>query len=299
MSKDWESIFKSWSVGPSKTETERAENAERMIKEAIRNSDSLKERNIKVFIQGSYRNRVNVKQESDVDIGVLCYDTMFVDSLDNNLRMEVRKSFPNASYKYSEFKDDLEDSLINKFGRESVKRGDKAFDIKANSYRIDADAAAFFEHRRYTSKINYLSGVELRTEGINQSRIINWPEQHYDNGISKNKITGKKYKRVVRIIKNLSNEMEKAGYTSAKKVPGFLIECMVWNIPNSRFDYSTYKSIIRACLVYLYNNTNDDNKCSEWREVSELKYLFGPSQSWTRRDAHQFISDAWNYVGYE
>lgn len=74
MSRDWESIFSRWAQGPSQTEQERAENAERQIRQAIQNSSKLQSRNIKVITQGSYRNRVNVRKDSDVDIGVICYD---------------------------------------------------------------------------------------------------------------------------------------------------------------------------------------------------------------------------------
>lgn len=299
MSRDWESTFTTWSKGPSKTETDRVENAERQIKEAINNSDLLKHRNIKVFTQGSYRNRVNVKQNSDVDIGVLCYDTMFIESFDENVKSEVLRSFSDAEYTYSKFKDELESTLVSRFGRDAVTRGNKAFDIKANSYRVEADVAAFFEHRRYTSKSNYISGVEMRPDSKEPFKVINWPEQHYNNAVGKNSDTAKKYKGVVRIIKNLSHEMALKGFESADIVPGFLIECMVWNVPNTHFQYSTYKTIVRECLAYLFNNTMDDNECSEWGEVSELKYLFRSSQAWSRKQSHSFISDAWDYVGYE
>ncbi len=75
--RDWESVFTTWSQGPSATEQGRAENAERQIRQAVQDSDKLKNRNIRVFTQGSYRNRVNVRRDSDVDIGVLCFDTCF------------------------------------------------------------------------------------------------------------------------------------------------------------------------------------------------------------------------------
>lgn len=86
MTKNWESTFASWAQGPSATEKERAENAERQIRKAIQTSDKLKNRNIKVFTQGSYRNRVNVKKDSDVDVGVLCYDTYFPEYPDDNVK---------------------------------------------------------------------------------------------------------------------------------------------------------------------------------------------------------------------
>jgi tRNA nucleotidyltransferase (CCA-adding enzyme) len=79
MSRDWEAVFTTWSKGPSDTENRRAENAERQIRQAIVSDHKLSSRNITVFTQGSYRNRVNVRKDSDVDIGILCFDNYFPD----------------------------------------------------------------------------------------------------------------------------------------------------------------------------------------------------------------------------
>lgn len=299
MTRDWETVFNKWSQGPSKTEQEKAENAERQIREAINSSKKLNSRNITVFTQGSYRNRVNVRKESDVDIGVLCFDTYFSEYLDENVKNIVEKKESDATYTYRMFKDELEEALVARFGGDSVIRGKKAFDIKENSYRVEADVAAFFEHRRYTNSTNYLSGVELIPDNNNPQRVKNWPEQHYTNAVSKNTETYRKFKRVVRVLKNLSNEMSNNGIEATIKTPSFLIECLVWNVPNEYFGNSTYISTIRAVLAYLFNNTLSDDKCSEWGEVSELKYLFCSSQPWTRQQAHGFIDAAWEYVGYQ
>ncbi len=71
MARDWESTFRSWAQPPGKTEQQRFENA---IRNAIDRSSRLKARRIKVFAQGSYRNRVTVRQDSDVNVGVMLYD---------------------------------------------------------------------------------------------------------------------------------------------------------------------------------------------------------------------------------
>lgn len=57
--------------------------------------------------------------------------------------------------------------------------------------------------------------------------------------------------------------------------------------------------MVRAVLAELYNSTLDDARCSEWGEVSELKYLFRPAQPWSRSGANTFLGAAWNYAGYE
>ena len=299
MSKDWESVFSTWSQGPSATEQERAENAERQIRQAIQASDKLKNRNIKVFTQGSYRNRVNVRQDSDVDIGVLCFDTYFSEYLDDNVKMKLAKSFVPATYEYATFKSELEEALVARFGRAAVTRGSKSFDIKANTYRVESDVAAFFEHRRYATATDYYSGVEMIPDDNDPPRVRNWPEQHYENGVSKNTATSRRYKRVVRVLKKLSNEMASNGIQSAKDTPSFLIESLVFNASNSCFEYQSFKPMVRHVLAELFNNTMSHENCSEWGEVNELKYLFWVSQPWNRESAHQFLSDAWDYIGYE
>ncbi|WP_024610329.1 nucleotidyltransferase [Pseudoalteromonas sp. TB64] len=299
MSRDWESVFTTWSQGPSKTEHERAENAERQIRQAIQASEKLKNRNIKVFTQGSYRNRVNVRQDSDVDVGVLCTDTYFPEYPDDNVRMELAKSFTPATYEYESFKNELEEALVARFGRVAVTRGSKAFDIKANTYRVESDVAAFFEHRRYVTSTYHYAGVEMIPDDYKPPSVKNWPDQHYQNGVAKNDATTRRYKRVVRILKKLSNEMASKEIKSAKDAPSFLIECLVFNASTSCFEYQTFIQMVRAVLAELFNNTLSDDKCSEWGEVSELKYLFRASQPWSRASAHQFLNDAWNYIGYE
>ncbi len=295
MARDWGSTFSNWAKPPGKTEQQRCENTERAIRNAISASEKLKNRNIKIFTQGSYRNNTNVKKDSDVDIGVLCYDTFFMELPEGYTREHF--NIDPATYGYSTFKDEVGEALIKYFGSDFVKRGNKAFNIRENTYHVDADVAPFFEHRRYSTDGTYISGVELHPD--NGGRVINWPEQHYNNGVSKNTITHKRFKSLVRIIKSLCNEMDDVGIKTAKPIPGFLNECLVWNVPNDAFGNDTYMKDVRACLAFLFNNTRKDEDCSEWGEVSELKYLFRSTQKWTRQQAHDFISDAWDYIGFE
>jgi predicted nucleotidyltransferase len=67
---NWNDRFSSWAQAPGTTEATRIENAITAIKKALA-ADPKVSSVTKVFVQGSYRNRVNVRQDSDVDIGVL------------------------------------------------------------------------------------------------------------------------------------------------------------------------------------------------------------------------------------
>ena len=292
----WEEKFRDWAKPPGKTEQDRMDNAERAIKNAIRASDDLKSRDIRVFAQGSYRNNTNVRQDSDVDIAVVCQDVFLPDY---PLEMTQEDFFhSDSNYHYSTFKDEIGTALVDYFGLTAVTRGNKAFNLHETSYHVDADIAPFFEHRRYQPNGEYLAGVELRPDNYTPLKVINWPDQHYGNGVTKNQSTGRRFKAVVRILKSLANEMAEAGIQIAHKIPGFLIECLVWNVPNKHFNYSSYKQDVQACLAHLFNNTQSDDQCSEWGEVSELKYLFRPVQKWTRTDTNLFLGSAWNYIGF-
>ncbi|HER24279.1 MAG TPA: nucleotidyltransferase [Candidatus Atribacteria bacterium] len=292
---NWEDTFTSWAKPPGKSEQERCENVEKEIKNAIKANDKLREKRILVFIQGSYRNNTNVRKDSDIDIGILCYDSFFYDLPEGYTSEHF--NIIDASYHYTQFKNEVYEALISYFGRNSVKRGNKVFDIKENSYHVDADVAPFFEHRRYQQNGKYLSGVELYSD--NGERVINWPEQHYSNGLNKNNDTNHRFKYTVRILKTLCNKMSENEVSQAKVIPGFLIECLVWNVPNNNLNNYTHTEDVRESIIYLCNKTKDYEDCKEWGEVSELIYLFRPLQKWTRQEANNFLRAAWNYIGFE
>ncbi|MDO9540934.1 MAG: nucleotidyltransferase [Kiritimatiellia bacterium] len=299
MPRDWEAQFREWAKPPGKTEQDRCDNAVSAIRNAIKASDNLRSRGVSVFSQGSYRNNTNVRKDSDVDIGIRCTDTFFFDLPEGTTRDTYR--IAPATYNYDQFKNEVEAALVTYFGRSAVKRGNKAFDVHETSYHVEADVeadvAAFFEHRRYKADGTYLEGVELRTDKENRS-VINWPEQHYENGVDKSNATGTRFKSIIRVLKALSNEMTGQG-VGAANIPGFLIECLVWNVPNSNFQNSTYRADVHAALAFLFNNTRSYEDCKEWGEVSDLIYLFHAEQKWTWQQAHAFTNAAWDYIGFE
>jgi hypothetical protein len=296
MNQQWQDNFSFWAQSPSKTETERAENAEQMVRNAIKASSALNARDIKVFAQGSYRNRTNIRRESDVDIGVLCYDTFFFENPAGTTRETL--GIQAASYDYDQFKTEVGQALVSYFGSGAVTPGDKAFDIKETSHHVEADVAPFFEHRRYDKSGKYISGVELHPTSGQPLKIKNWPEQHYANGNAKNDRTRRSYRALVRIFKSLRCEMEDDDIAAAKPVGSFLCECLIWNVQDSDFTHSDFAGDLRAALIFLFENTASDALCKEWGEVSELKYLFGPHQKWTRQQANDFILAVWQYVGF-
>lgn len=302
MTRNWENEFSRWSRPPSRTEDERCENAVKAVRDAISKSDKLKNRGLKVFTHGSYRNRVNVRQDSDIDVGVLCNESLFR-FLPAGTTDETFGLVP-ATYHYGQFKGELEEALTEHFGYGAVHRGNKAIDVRENSYHVEADVAPFFEYRHYWESGSYLCGVALCPD--NGGQIHNYPEhlldscpkipQHFENGASKNQKTDRSYKGVVRILKKLRNEMDEASIPEAKPIPGFLIECMVWNAPNKCFKGNTWDPKVQEVLIHLSASIKDDAICENLKEVNNIKFLFHSTQPWKRQEAYDFLEAAWNYA---
>lgn len=295
---DWETSFASWASPPSETEQEKCAHAETAIRKAIEADSALKQHKVSVFAQGSYRARTNVRLDSDVDICVRLNEVWYGDYPAGRTKSDY--GFVDATISYTAFKQMVQNALTSYFGSNFVTRGNKAFDIHSNTYRIDADAIATLEYRRYYGNgVNdYTPGVAFWPDG-GSTYVANFPQQNYDNGVSKNDRTSKNYKSVVRILKRLRNKMQDDRIDAAKNIASFLLECLAYNAPDSTFVGTTWKDIMRNLLTNTYEPTSKDELCANWVEVNERKRLFWPSQPWTRGQLNAFIVASWRYLDFK
>jgi len=303
MNMSWEETFQSWAQSLDQNERIKCDAAERAIKRAVKNDGTLSTMNIDVQPHGSYRANTSIRQDSDVDIRV-CLRSTFYYCLPPHLSERPEAiDRRDTSITYKEFKQLVEYALVREFGKKSVTRGNKAFHIHEKPGRIDADVVAAFEYRLYTGRYNpdgtpaYHSGITFLPD--NSGQVINWPDQTYENGIQKNNETRRRYKAVIRILKNLRNKMQEDKIPQTTNIASFLIESLVWNVPNEGFGHARLSEDVQYALASCFNSTMDNANCRTWYEINELKSLFKQSQPWTRRQSHQFISAAWDYVGFE
>lgn len=303
--RDWENLFAIWSQPPSKAERERCSRAVEAIRSAVAEDAVLSStRAVWAHPQGSYRNHTNVRQDSDVDVCVFRKDMIFCENLPANIAPQAIGLYP-TNYTFTQYKNEVQRALVNKFGHNSVQRGNKAFNIKESVSRVDADATPCFEYRYYiANQLNPLyfhQGIGLINEKTD-SLIFNFPEQQHANGVIKDNATQFRFKKTVRIIKKLRYEMKDEGYSSAGPIASFLIESLVWNIPNAQFSLPSLISsgslydMVQRILAYLWENTRDDSTCKGWTEENGIKFLFHNSQSWNRAQVNAFLYDAWNRI---
>ena len=48
--------------------------------------------------------------------------------------------------------------MVDHFGRPAVKRGNKAFNLRENTYHVEADVVPLFEFRQYLESGDYRAG---------------------------------------------------------------------------------------------------------------------------------------------
>jgi hypothetical protein len=301
MARNWEVVLSSWTGPASNAEELRYEWTKDQIREAISASSALARRSFDIYPKGSYPAFTNVVRDSDVDIAVELteiIDNDFVADLNGMSIDDLGMTPYTGNYSLALFKDDVERALINHFGSTAVQRGKKAIHVRESRRGLAADVVPCQTHHTWFSHTRFEEGTLLLNDENPWQRIENFPKQHLARGTEKNDWTSKRYKRVVRILKRLENEMVDKSVIAP--VPSFLIESMVWNVPDDQFlRNNTWLGHVQETLVYIYNGTSDasSEQSESWMEANGIKYLFHPAQSWTREQANDFTIEAWHYLG--
>lgn len=261
---------------------------------AYKTTLNLNGKTVKVLIQGSYANNTNVRKESDVDIAVV---------LTSSFRPTYRKGvsgknygFSAASYNLEDLKRDvhkaLKDHLYN-----DVKPGCKSLKVMESTTTVPTDVVPALQKRDYTrdysfDENNFVGGIIIR-DSCKNLEIINFPEQHIENGISKNKNTNFRYKKIVRIFKNLKNRMKNENIALDGNVSSFLIESLVYNVPNNYFKGTSSLRDIVKNTVSFWSLSITSNK-SLYMEANDIKVLFDNSSKYNA--AINFLGNVRKYL---
>ena len=296
-----EQTLDGWRKPASENEEQKISNAITMIKDAVKAHDILKDKDIEFVIQGSYGNNTNVKLDSDIDIAVMLKDTFYSEYREGATDKDY--GFTEGTNSFNDYKSWVIAAMIKKFGATNVTTGNKSIKIKSNTYRVQADVVPSFQYRNYrndknNNSNNFVEGIKFFAS--DNTEIINYPKIHVSNGIKKNDQTSRRYKRTVRLYKRIRNKMIEDGLPVSGNIRSFLIEGLLWNVPNSIFtNQDTWNDILRQTIIFLYNNLKTEEGCKEWGEVSEHFYLFHSGRKWNREDTSAFLVQMWNYLEYK
>ena len=286
----------------SRNESEKLDRSEVMVRDAIKGSKF--ESIVDIFGKGSYKNNTNVRLNSDMDICVVYTPTFKYNIPQGDTPQEHNITPVVDPYTFSMFKLELTELMKEKFGKDNVSTKNKCIHIKENTYHSEIDVVPSWYFRKYKYKyvpLIYTEGIVLWSERF--EKVINYPIQHYNNGVNKNDRTRRRYKRLVRIIKNLKCEMEESGYYDNPNITSFLIESLVYNMPDSKFllenEYYDWNDIVKNFLIFIFGSTKEErNDCERWIEVSEQLPLMW-NHKWTKKDVFDFSIRLIGYLEYD
>lgn len=291
-------LLSSWIQPSSQDEQDRQDRARRMIHDAIKEHAPFAGTKIEVYAKGSYANNTNVRNDSDVDIVVECHDCMYYDYAPGVTPAVTPGRAYSGTWTPDAWRREVTSAITNCFGSADVDdSGSVALVVAAKpGSRPSADVIPSYHYRYYwagdRSRWDDGSAVYKADGG----RIINWPQQQFDNGRAKNTASGKRYKRYARALKNAENYLARHEVINAK--PSYLMECLAWNVPDTILKTGELDAGFRATLAWLWNHLTDNYTYEDWEEPNKLKYLFWSGQKWTLADAKQVVLETWRYLGY-
>lgn len=235
---------------------------EEVVRDALKDSRPLGDRPYEVFLQGSYANRTNIDQTSDVDLVVLLKLPFEenVAALGHPDLGNFRERYQDDPYGWAQFRAAVLLSLRETF---FVHEGDKCVGIQDwdSLVRVPADVLPAIEYRLYTGFPT--PGHEIYHDGVffrNAARqpIVNFPKQHRVNGDAKDLRTRHRFKQVVRIVKHLRRRAIECGRMSKGTVPPYFIECLLYNVPDALYLDRTLPEAADGAVRWLRDCIRED-----------------------------------------
>ena len=300
----WEATLREWSKPVDENQDVAAKATAEQVRQALQNYEFVPNSMMKVRAQGSKLNNTDTADESDVDIRVEFHadssqadeiPTIFLSRRSAMAKSLVTEDVGLRTYEMPltqhTFKDHVTRALEEQFGSTNVHRHDKCVKVDESHLLFPADIVPCFPVRTYSAFQVFEPGISIRCDsGI---EILNYPVQHYENGVRKNNLTSTRFKKMVRCLKRMENLQVDAG---AKPLPSFFMECLIYNCPDPMFRSDSYATTFIDLMWYLYGALGDQAKSDAMVEVNEVKSLFNDGQSWTAEQGRDLVLLAWHEV---
>jgi hypothetical protein len=302
----WNDRLAHWEKPASESEEEMIQRAARTVRDLMSRNSWFVNENVQIAPQGSYYNNTNVRQESDIDlravhplIRVVYAENVVQDSANVVLRYGPgRRTFDEVLLK---MRSEMASEFTKQFGARNVETdGNKAIRVKGvPGSRAPIDVVPCFELHYVVW--NAAVGRYSVTKGIaiysRDGRVtFDFPEQHHDNGINKRARTRLRFKRNVRMLKHLRDELVDVGIFKKEDVPSYLVECLVYGVEDDYFLVEAderYGRLLRV-IRRIHEHLNDPSWMNLATEINEVILLFGSHQRWTADAAKRFLAAAWN-----
>lgn len=253
---------------------------------------------VRVYLQGSYRNDTNIYGDSDVDVVVELTSPWRrnLSGLTDRQKQAYHDYYASGSNSLSTFHRHVLEALrehysSGPFEPNRVKQNDKC--IKVDTGYLDADVVVCQTYRNYIEsegtdpeEFYFLPGIIFQTQRGNW--IVNYPEVHYERGTTKHQNTSGRFKPLVRCFKNSRTHLVEKGEIPKDLAPSYFIECLVFNAPDSCFK-SRYRDSYESIIDY-----HQGSNLSGMHTQDGILRMFGDAETqWSTSKAERMLN-VWN-----
>lgn len=228
--------------------------------------DIEREFDVEIFLQGSYANSTNIRDDSDVDVVVMTRLTFH--GARERLGAQARARFdalPPATFRAPDLRREVTAALVSYYGAARVHPRNKCIKVDKTSGYVDSDTVPSLQYRWYRSAdsdlySDFIEGIAIHPAD-GSGTIINFPKVHIANGEAKNQQCSDRYKATVRQMKRLRNRAVDGGLLEGGVAPGYLLECMTFNVPADQFVYDDSQRLSSIVLWLKYANKDEFLSC--------------------------------------
>ena len=213
-----------------------------------------------VYLQGSYRNHTNIAGDSDVDV-VVETSRVFYENLTPEERR--RRGFRPGRFTWEDFRDEVYSALASHYSEGRVRLGNKCIRVGGAGNRLDADVVPCCEYRAY-GREGYAKGITFWTQ--TGTRVVNYPQLHYQNGTRKNQACGENYKPMIRVFKSARN-------AAGSDFPSYFLECLLYNVSPLRYS-GTLGGMFHGILAELHASSMYGSM-TQWSCQNGEQAIFG------------------------
>lgn len=228
-----------------------------------------------IFLQGSYKNDTNLRGDSDVDVVVqLAVKLQPQVATLGNIQLEDDQAHKLTYERWRSFRRQVLKALRATYGTQATTTGRKSIKLAKGKIHASADVV-----------VTVQCGTGLAFYLPDEHRwVVSYPEQHYTNGLKKEKATDNRFKWTIRMFKATRNHLQDNCLIKEGTAPSYFIECLLYNVPDKLFRPrldETYSGIVE----YLKTTNLQGFKCQ-----NGIHKLFCTSKDlWSQNEARTFI----------
>jgi hypothetical protein len=301
----WNDRLEHWEKPASESEEEIIQRAASMVRQTMAQNSWFAAEGVQIVPQGSYYNNTNVRRESDMDLRAVHKEIYLLHAADvvqatANATLGYYYTGRNLNQIASQMRGEISHQLTERFGAVHIDAtGNKAIrlvGVAGSRANLDIVPCFVCHHIAW----NHVAGNYQTINGIaifdrNGTLTIDFPEQHHDNGIAKRARTRFRFKKNVRMLKNLRDELVEQGIFGKKELPLYLIGSLVYRVEDEHFlvDWDDRYDRLRRIVERMHAQLNVPEWTNSAREINDIKLLFGPHQPWSLEMAKKFAEVAW------